>query len=39
MQGETIYAATIIIDLEIEATVTVQKPSITNIIHHSKDNT
>ena len=38
IQGEAIYSATIIIDLDTEATETVQKPNITNIIHHGKDN-
>ena len=39
IQGDTIHTITIIIDLEIEATVTTQKTTIPNIIQHDKDNT
>ena len=39
IQGDTIHTITVIIDLEIEATVTTQKTTISNIIHHDKDNT
>ena len=38
IQGYRIHTTTINLDLEIEATVTIQK-TITNIIHHAKDNT
>ena len=37
IQGDTIHTTTIIIDLEIEATATFQKTTITNIIHPDKD--
>ena len=41
IQGDITQAITIIIDLEIEANVTIQKTTIKllNIIHHGKDNT
>ena len=39
IQGDTIYTTTINIDLEVETTVKIQKTTITNIIHHAKDNT
>ena len=38
IQADTIHTTTIITELEIEATVTIQKTTITNIIHHAKDN-
>ena len=38
-QIDTIHTTTIIIDREIKATVTIlQKSTITNIIHRTKDN-
>ena len=39
IQGDRILTTTINIGLEIEATVTIQKTGVTNIIHHAKDNT
>ena len=39
IQGDTIHTTIIVIDLEIEVTVTVQKTTIAKIIHHAKDNT
>ena len=39
IQGDTIHTITIIIYLEVEANVTIQKSTITNIIHYTNDNT
>ena len=39
IQADIIHTTTIIIDLEIKATVTIQKTTIINIINHAKDNT
>ena len=39
IQGDRIHTTTINRDLEIEATIAIQKTTITNIIHHAKDKT
>ena len=39
IQRDTIHTTTINIDPVVETTVTIQKTTITNIIHHAKDNT
>ena len=39
IQRDTIHTTISIIEAEIEATITVQKTTIANIIHHVKDNT
>ena len=38
IQGDRIHTTIINRDLETEATVTIQKTFIPNIIHHAKDN-
>ena len=39
IQEDRIHTTTINRDLKIEAIITIQKTTITNIIHHAKDNT
>ena len=39
IQADEIHTTPIIIDLQIKATVKIQKTTITNIVHHAKDNT
>ena len=39
IQRDTVHQTTIIIDFEIEATVTIKKSAITDIIHDAKNNT